>query len=79
LELAQAVGMKVDRRPSLTLADWLGHVICRAGLPLRLSDCGVDHKVLPSLAQEAAEQWTGQFNPRPVGEKGFLRLYEAAY
>ena len=78
-ELTQAVDMKVDRRPSLTLANWLEHIMRLAGLPPRLRDCGVGHEMLPSLAREASEQWTGRFNPRPVGKVEFLRLYKAAY
>jgi len=29
------------------------------------------------LAEEAARQWTAQFNPRPVAKEDFLRLYES--
>ncbi|HZT81642.1 MAG TPA: iron-containing alcohol dehydrogenase [Gemmataceae bacterium] len=50
-----------------------------AGLPTTLSGCGVSATILPLLAEEAAEQWTGRFNPRPVGEAELLHLYEAAY
>ena len=50
-----------------------------ASLPQRLSECGVKQDRLPELAHEAAEEWTGKFNPRPVTEADFLRLYEAAF
>ena len=33
---------------------------------------------LPCLLIGAALQWTGRFNPRPVGEKELLALYQAA-
>jgi alcohol dehydrogenase len=49
-----------------------------AGLPTGLSQCGVSGGILPVLAEEAAQQWTGRFNPRPVTEKELLALYEAA-
>jgi alcohol dehydrogenase len=49
-----------------------------AGLPTGLSQCGVSAGILPVLAEEAAQQWTGRFNPRPVGEKELLALYQAA-
>ena len=49
-----------------------------AGLPSRLADCGVSAGILPVLAEEASEQWTGRFNPRPVTEVELLALYEAA-
>ena len=50
-----------------------------AGLPATLSECGVSRGILPVLAEEAAGQWTGRFNPRPVGEPELLQLYEAAF
>jgi alcohol dehydrogenase len=50
-----------------------------AGLPTTLSACGVSPGIFPVLAEEAAQQWTGRYNPRPVSEADFLYLYEAAY
>jgi alcohol dehydrogenase len=49
-----------------------------AGLPTTLSACGVSDSILPLLAEEAAQQWTGRFNPRPVAEADLVRIYEAA-
>jgi alcohol dehydrogenase len=49
-----------------------------ARLPTSLSACGVSSGILPVLAEEASQQWTGKFNPRPVGEAELLGLYEAA-
>jgi alcohol dehydrogenase len=49
-----------------------------AELPTRLGACGVSGGILPVLAEEAAQQWTGRFNPRPVTEAELLQLYEAA-
>jgi alcohol dehydrogenase len=49
-----------------------------AGLPESLSDCGVSRGILPVLADEASQQWTARFNPRPVTDAELLRLYEAA-
>jgi len=34
-----------------------------AGLPRSLSEAGVTPSILPVLAEEAAQQWTGRFNP----------------
>ena len=48
-------------------------------LPTCLSQCGVSKGILPLLAEEANQQWTARFNPRPVGEAELLRLYEAAW
>ena len=50
-----------------------------AGLPERLRDFEINWKNLAKLAKEAASQWTGKFNPRPVGEMELLQLYELAY
>jgi alcohol dehydrogenase len=49
-----------------------------AGLPTHLADCGVSRGILPVLAEEANQQWTARFNPRPVSEADLLELYEAA-
>jgi len=60
------------------LAQRILHLLTVAGLPTRLSGCGVSSGIFPLLAEEAAQQWTGKFNPRPVGEAELLALYEAA-
>jgi alcohol dehydrogenase len=57
----------------------LAEFVSEAGLPGRLSACGVARDMLPQLADEAATQWTGSFNPRPVGKSELLTLYEAAF
>lgn len=61
------------------LADRVEELACAAGLPRRLSACGVNRAILPVLAEEATHQWTGKFNPRPVGFTELLRLYEEGY
>jgi alcohol dehydrogenase len=61
------------------LADYVARLAREAGLPERLSLCGVEREKLPELAAEAAKQWTGGFNPRRVGEGELLALYETAY
>jgi alcohol dehydrogenase len=50
-----------------------------ARMPKALGDCGVQQKDLPMLASEAAKQWTATSNPRPINEKDFLALFEAAF
>ena len=61
------------------LAEFVAKLVRKAGLPGRLSDCGVDKETLHELAVEAARQWTGSFNPRSVQEPELLSLYLAAY
>jgi alcohol dehydrogenase len=61
------------------LAQRIAGFMKTAELPSCLSDCGISRGILPVLAEEAAQQWTGRYNPRPVGETELLHLYEAAY
>jgi alcohol dehydrogenase len=67
-----------DRGPA-GLADYITSLVETADLPTRLSACGVEQVKLPTLAAEAAKQWTGAFNPRPLAPDDFLRLYEQAF
>ena len=50
-----------------------------ADLPRRLRDCRVVRTDLPQLAREAASEWTGKFNPRPLSRADWLQLYESSY
>ncbi len=56
--------------------DWLLNL---AGMPRSLGECQVDPAAIPRLAAEAAKQWTATFNPRPMAEADFARLYQAAF
>jgi alcohol dehydrogenase len=60
------------------LARRLTELLRAARLPTTLGACGVSRGIFPVLAEEAAQQWTGRFNPRPVGETDLQHLYEAA-
>jgi len=61
------------------LAERITQLMRLAQLPTRLSDCGVSRGILPVLAEEANQQWTARFNPRPVTEGDIQGLYEAAW
>jgi alcohol dehydrogenase len=61
------------------LADRLQQLSLEAGLPQRLSALGVAPEHVPELARDAADQWTGRFNPRPFDAEGALELYRCAY
>jgi alcohol dehydrogenase len=50
-----------------------------AGLPADLRDAGIPEEALPRLAEEAAKQWTGKFNPQPFHAAAALEIYRAAY
>ena len=49
-----------------------------AQYPKSLADCGLKKSDIPTLADEAARQWTATFNPRPITAEGFRQLYSAA-
>jgi alcohol dehydrogenase len=54
--------------------------LARAGrLPVTLRELGVAREDLPALAEDAATQWTGTFNPRPFDVTAALALYDNAY
>jgi alcohol dehydrogenase len=48
-------------------------------LKTNLRDLGVERQRLSDLATQAAEQWTGKFNPREVRQAELLSLYERAF
>jgi alcohol dehydrogenase len=50
-----------------------------AGLTGGLASHGADPTRLPELARLATREWTGTFNPRPLTERDFQELYEAAW
>lgn len=60
------------------LADIITSFLALAGIPKNLHDCGVSHGILEVLAEEASEQWTAKFNPRPVQQKDLLEIYQLA-
>ncbi len=77
-ELLRAAGLEPGRDPGERLAERLEALAVRAGLPRGLRAGGATAEDLPALAQHAARQWTGQFNPRPFGESEALALYRTA-
>ena len=65
--------------PAEALAERLEELLAVGGLTRGLSNAGVPEKDLPRLAEEAADQWTGKFNPRPFDAVEALELYRRAY
>ncbi len=61
------------------LADFVDQLVVKAGLHLKLSDCGVEATQLTKLAGDAAAQWTGNFNPRKVDAPTLQSIYEQAF
>jgi alcohol dehydrogenase len=64
---------------SETLARRVTELVQLAGLPSQLRACGVSASILHLLAEEASQQWTAKFNPRPVSEADLLHIYQAAF
>ena len=60
------------------LLDRIEHLLTASGLPRRLNDLNIPRDAYPTLAKEAADQWTAGFNPRPIDAAGFASLYERA-
>ena len=61
------------------LAEYVAMLVEKAGLPTRLSEMGVDSEKLPTLAADAAKQWTGTFNPRSVNAESLAAIYQQAF
>jgi hypothetical protein len=61
------------------LAKRLEDVRRACGFPGSLEEAGVPSGDLESLARDAAAQWTGNFNPRPLDEAGAMELYRWAW
>jgi alcohol dehydrogenase len=61
-----------------TLATFISHVSRAAGLAGTLRECGVSRGDVPSLARNAAGQWTGTFNPVELSLTDYGKLYEVA-
>ena len=61
------------------LAARLEQLAAAGGLKTSLSSGGISHGDLRSLADGAATQWTGRFNPRPFDVNGAFEIYQAAW
>jgi alcohol dehydrogenase len=77
-ELLEATGRDPGPDPAGRLSERLEELAVRAGLPRGLRAAGVAEADLEALADEAALQWTGRFNPRPFDRDAALLLYREA-
>lgn len=64
-----------DDSPVDSLANYIQRLAARAGLHTALANCGVTASDVSKLAVDASKQWTGNFNPCPLHEGDFRRLY----
>lgn len=68
-----------DEAASEKLAAYIESIVAAAGLPTSLEQCHVRAELIPQMAEEAAKQWTGTFNPRPVNAESLQELYRCAF
>jgi alcohol dehydrogenase len=68
-----------SEQASARLAERLRTLATLGGLPARLGPEGVEQNALPALAEDAAQQWTGKFNPRPLTAAHALEVYRCAF
>lgn len=78
LNLSSASHKTSDLTPTEALARRLETLTAAGSLERDLSRI-VEKSDLPALAAEAAEQWTGTFNPRPFNKDGAMEVYSCAF
>ena len=79
LDWSSAAGKHNDVSPTEALARRLEELAEAGGLRNNLRTSGINETDLDALATEAAEQWTGAFNPRPFNKDGAIEVYQCAY
>ncbi len=80
-ELAHDAGFCEQQDPNAAevLIEWVASAVARSGQPGDLAQCQVAQELIPRMAEEAAAQWTGNFNPRPVDSPSLQELYQCAF
>lgn len=80
-ELASDAGLCSGADPGAAdrLARHVAALVALSGGPTSLADCDVDPALFPMMADEAAAQWTANFNPRHVDAARLKELYECAF
>ena len=78
-ELLQITGLPRSDNPGEALAVRLEQLAQAGNLPQRPRTLHIPHNDLPRLAEAAAKQWTGTFNPRAWNAAGALEVYQWAY
>lgn len=76
---SSVAGKRNDLSPTEALARRLEELAQAGGLRQQLRTTGVKEAELTELASEAAEQWTGTFNPRPFNKEGAIEVYQCVY
>jgi alcohol dehydrogenase len=79
LSWSSVAGTQNDLSPTEALARRLEQLAEAGGLRQQLRTTGVKEAEITELASEAAEQWTGTFNPRPFNKEGAIEVYRCVY
>ena len=79
LNWSSVTGRQTDVSATEALARRLEALAEAGGLRNNLRTTGVSETDLDALASEAAEQWTGTFNPRPFNKDGAVEVHQCAY
>jgi alcohol dehydrogenase len=79
LSWSSVAGRQNDLSPTEALARRLEELAESGGLRQQLRTTGVKETEIMELASEAAEQWTGTFNPRPFNKEGAIEVYQCVY
>ncbi|HSE24018.1 MAG TPA: iron-containing alcohol dehydrogenase [Pyrinomonadaceae bacterium] len=79
LQLSRADKTGPQHSATEALAQRLEQLAAAGGLHTRLSKAGISDADFSALAADAAEQWTGTFNPRKFNVEGALEVYRCAY
>ncbi len=74
-DLAKAVGLN----DWTALVERVEQLLALVGFDCGLNEWGVSEHEITRLAEDAAGQWTGRFNPRPVDAALLEQLYRQAY
>ena len=74
-EYAELISFDGSGRAGADLASTVESLLDQAAIPRRLAAYGISEKDLQDLSEEAARQWTAQYNPRPVTAADLLQVY----
>ncbi|MCW8132471.1 MAG: iron-containing alcohol dehydrogenase [Planctomycetota bacterium] len=81
-ELAVSAGLVRRSDPAdlalSTLAGRLDYLLNVANMPRSILDAGAKRSEIARMSEEAARQWTANFNPRALAARDFERMYETA-
>lgn len=78
-ELLRIAGYSIGDDAGEALAQRLEQLAQAGNLPSQLRSLNIPPTDLAMLAEEAAKQWTGTFNPRAWSAAGALEVYQWAY